>query len=256
MSNDAYRIFSVMLDIMLNNKKEAKWLSFIKDSIKSVDVDMSLNTTSTNQLLALVLAFKNIKPKVSSFESNIKLLKKLLQYQYHFYYLCDAPDIDRHCMYRHLLDNYIDIYDKIRSDFSPVCNTNIRFDFNTEEPLCKSFERLDDFYSAAKIVIEMMYSHRIVSSIGVSSGYMPFYVYHAEIIGNEVKWTKRLSRYGECLSALYYKNKGLKKTEIIALLKYNIEDMPNSYKKLDKAIEEANELVRSAAQGTFPYTFC
>jgi len=130
-------------------------------------------------------------------------------------------------------------------------------------PLAINARELDKFYDAAKTTINVFYKNvegAILDS--GSKGFMPFWVFHKDIIGNEPSWEKTFDYWGKC----YYvydkrKKEGMTKTDLVkhlqtldrfSYLNLKEKELANPIHKVTNLLDEAERLILSAKSGTFP----
>lgn len=213
------------------------------------------------ELLNNILTKSDIKDKYKGLPSvNTDLLKKILLFQLLFYNLGSENDNNTEDYYSMLSFDHIKYYTKLLVTPEHISELiELPLFLNTSLPLAENMRALNRFCEATKITMELIYKNvqESISDSGVK-GFMPFWIFHKDVIGNELEWIKTIERWEVCYIVYkWHKKEGIKKSDIcrkksLNHLFTNIDDGPNSTHRLDRFLVEAEQLILSAEAGTFP----
>jgi len=217
------------------------------------------------ELLNAIIATSIVKKK---YKEDVAIpsdmLKRILLWQCCFYGLNDDVDDSIKRRYLYIWDSPNELYKSILESASKLSDSiEISFRVWMNLPLAINARELDKFYDAAKTTINVFYKN-VEGAIleGGSKGFMPLWVFHKDIIGNETAWEKIFDNWSKC----YYvydkrKKEGLTKTGLVKHLKkldsfsyLNLteKELANPIHKVTNLLDEAERLILSAKRGTFP----
>jgi hypothetical protein len=182
----------------------------------------------------------------------IDLLKDILELQYEFYLRCDNKDNIRLEGYKQYSLNPEDYYNTFIAKYDDE-HASITFRFNPFASIQQNINKFEVFSKRAKQYIKLITNEIYDSNykeIECSSALM---VFCKEIGDNQKSWSNKINTWKRCLKVFdwHYRDK-IKNAEIARKLDIYKKNDKNCFKDVRELLAEANRLVKSAEQGSFP----
>ncbi len=217
-----------------------------------------------DELINAIIVVRRAAKKSKAIDVNYQILKEMLLWQKRFYMQSDSFNVDKLLDYSRYIKNHEIVYQTICEELSKSDKFEFKHSIDLAKPLSVNIRNVEEYCDSLKIAVKALYKMVVTELAKDCKGLGPFFLFHAEIFGDDELGSKTLTHWFACHEAyIRHHVKGEKKTDIIRdldasplkpLYGFNLGgDMSNASAKLTTYIDEAKRLIASAEHGTFPY---
>lgn len=262
-----------MLDIIFSQiEKRTKSKTIIRKHISNIKnefikegiTDDVMNGMTENDIIKLInIMRKSVNMADVKTEAN-KLLIELTFAQWVFYKLNANYDHNIANIYETYFYTCEELYSDIKDYMEIVPPGKYIYEHNYSDSYKTASDNIDIYCDSLKIAIKSTYKIFEQGLAKLAPGMPIFMVYHNDVIGKEDAWRQKIGEWA--ISRRVYRlhvTHSMIKADIIRYLAtmpelnniFNPEqhDMSNLTHKLDKYLADAQRLIASAANGSFPY---
>ena len=193
----------------------------------------------------------NIKQDTDSLD--LTLFKELLELQFEYYLRCDDAKTENYKFYKVIAKNPNKFYDMFVNE-GQKAEVSLTFTINMLAPIKQTMKELELFNSSVKTLLKLNAMTTLNSDEIKSSRMSALLVFCMEMAGNKKSWLNKIANWKKCLQVYdWHHHDKLTKTDISKKLGvYNENDKPNSLKEVRLLLAEAERLVQSVNEGSFP----
>lgn len=184
---------------------------------------------------------------------DLTLFGELLSLQYEFYVRNGSCDKDKVFFYQYVSNNPREYFDAIVSKGAKP-EINLTFTMNLLAPVQHTLKELELFNRGVKILLNLHGMSIMQTEEIKSSGIATLLVFCVEMAESKKSAKNKIANWKKCLEVYdWHTKENLSNTDISKRLGlYNKDDKPNSLAPVREMLAEADKLIKSAKEGSFP----